>query len=155
MATTRKTSTTKSKPATRATTKPKTSRAPGASRTPRATAPAEPVQGVTVNPSAATAPEAAAAALPSGPVALTKRELLARVRKSSGVKGRDVRAVTEAVLAELGGALVRGENLKLQPLGTMRVQRQKSSGGADMLVLKLRRKKPVPEGKDPLAEVAE
>ena len=109
------------------------------------------VQGVTLGEPAMAAEDTA----PAGPKAMTKKELLARVRKTSGVKGGDVRQVVDAVLEELGEALGRGESLRLQPLGTLRVQRQKVVANGDILVLKLRRKKPAPGDKDPLAEAAE
>lgn len=102
-----------------------------------------PVQGVTASEAA------------PGQV-MTKKELFTRLKaRTPGVKGRDTRQVMEAMLDELGEALISGQNLKLQPLGMVKVQRQKAVGGADMVVLKLRRKKRNPEGKDPLAEAAE
>lgn len=102
-----------------------------------------PVQGVT-----------AAEAAP-GQV-MTKKQLFARLKaRTPGVKGSDTRQVMEAMLEELGAALVSGQGLKLQPLGMVKVQRQKAVGGGDMLVLKLRRKKRGPDENDPLAEAAE
>lgn len=102
-----------------------------------------PVQGVTTTDAA---PERV----------VTKKELFARLKtRTPGIKGSDTRQVMEAMLEVLGEALVSGENLKAQPLGMVKVQRQKTAGGADMVVLKLRRKKRNPEGKDPLAEAAE
>lgn len=86
---------------------------------------------------------------------MTKKQLFEAIKATSGVKGSDARKVMEAMLEELGAAMVRGETLKLQPLGTMKVQRQKATASADMVVLKLRRKKAVPGGNDPLAEAAE
>lgn len=102
-----------------------------------------PVQGVTV---------ADASAAP----VVTKKELFTRLKaRTPGVKGSDTRQVMEAMLNVLGEALVAGESIKAPPLGMVKVQRQKTAGGADMVVLKLRRKKPNPDGKDPLAEAAE
>jgi nucleoid DNA-binding protein len=149
MATTKAASTPRKRATTRAsaTAKPKATKAKvvkstTAKITPQTTTKA-PVQGVT-----------AAEAAP-GQV-LSKKELFARLKaRTPGVKGSDTRQVMEAMLDELGEALIAGQNLKLQPLGTVKVQRQKAVGGADMVVLKLRRKKRNPEGKDPLAEAAE
>jgi DNA-binding protein HU-alpha len=102
-----------------------------------------PVQGVTT------------ADVTAAPV-VTKKELFTRLKaRTPGVKGSDTRQVMEAMLDVLGEALVAGESIKAQPLGMVKVQRQKTAGGADMVVLKLRRKKPNPDGKDPLAEAAE
>jgi len=91
-----------------------------------------------------------------GLVALNKGELLARVKaRTEGVRGREIRQVIDAVLAELGQALVAGEALKLPPLGTVKAQRNWETADADLVICKLRRKKPKDETKDPLAEPAE
>lgn len=83
----------------------------------------------------------AAAASPSADTAavLRKRELVDRVAEASGVKKKDTRAVVDAVLAELGAALSRGDELVLPPLGKARVNRTKEKGVGEVLVLKLRR----------------
>lgn len=88
--------------------------------------------------------------------ALRKKDLFERVKaRADGVKGREVRVVLEAVLEELGGLLISGEALNVPPLGNIKVQRRRDQGGADVVVFKLRRKKPGQGGKDPLAEAAE
>jgi hypothetical protein len=88
--------------------------------------------------------------------AIKKKELFARVKARAGkVKGPDVRVVMDAVLEELGALLVEGETLAAQPLGTLKVQRHRALAGADVVVCKLRRKKPGGGEKDPLAEAAE
>lgn len=70
---------------------------------------------------------------------LRKRDLVLRAAESSGVKKKDTRAVVEAVLAEIGAALSRGEGLILPPLGKAKINRQKETGGGEVLVLRLRR----------------
>ncbi len=91
-----------------------------------------------------------------GLVALSKGDLFARVKaRTEGVRGRDIRMVIDAVLEELGAALVAGDSLKLPPLGTLKVQRNWESANADLAICKLRRKKPGAGGNDPLAEPAE
>ena len=91
-----------------------------------------------------------------GPAVVTKKELFTRVKARTGrVKGPEVRAVMDALLNEIGAALVAGETLKLPALGTMKVQRRKAQAGADVVVCKLNRKKPGARAKDPLAKPAE
>lgn len=86
--------------------------------------------------------------------ALTRKDLLARIAERTEVKGRDARAVLDVALDEIGAALVRGEMVKVQPLGVMKVQRQKLGEGADRVICKLRRKNDRGLGKDPLAPAA-
>jgi DNA-binding protein HU-alpha len=87
---------------------------------------------------------------------MTKKALFERVKqRATGVKGRDLRIAMDAVLEELGAAIVEGDGVKIQPFGTLKVQRRKTLASGDLVVCKLRRKKPGPKGKDPLAEAAE
>lgn len=101
------------------------------------------------------APATAAEASPAA-AKTRKRELFNRVKaRTAGVKGSDVRQVMDAVLDELGMLLVQGEAIDARPLGTIKVQKHKTMAGGDIVVCKLRRKKPSDGGKDPLAEAAE
>ena len=112
-------------------------------------------------------PAAPARTAEDGTPIITRKELFARVKARTGkeVKGAEVRAVMEAVLAEIGDAVVKGETLKLPSLGTLKVQRQKTQGSSDVIVCKLNRKQPNPKkpaakkpgagAKDPLAKPAE
>ncbi len=112
----------------------------------------------TTTAKAAAKPAAAPQAANAGeiPNAMTKKALFERVKaRSTGVKGREVRAVMDAVLDELGAAIVAGDGVKIQPFGTLKVQRRKPLAGGDIVVCKLRRKKPGQKAKDPLAEAAE
>lgn len=87
---------------------------------------------------------------------LTKKALFERVKAQSvGVKGSDVRIVMHALLDALGAAIVEGDGVKIQPFGTLKVQRRKPMPGGDIVICKLRRRKQEPKGKDPLAEAAE
>lgn len=95
---------------------------------------------------------------------LGKRELVDRVAEAAGVTRRVARPVVEAVLAELGRALSRGETLNLRPLGKAQVARTRPGPKAEVLVVKIRRPHADtgggPDGSDrnvptPLAEAAE
>ncbi|MDH3263157.1 MAG: HU family DNA-binding protein [Paracoccaceae bacterium] len=96
-----------------------------------------------------TAKPVVAAEVEETPV-LRKRDLVLRAAESSGVKKKDTRAVVEAVLAEIGAALSRGEGLILPPLGKAKINRQKDIGTGEVLVLRLRR-----SGKDEATAGAE
>lgn len=86
---------------------------------------------------------------------VTKRVLFERVKARAGkIRGDELRQAMDAVLFELGEALAAGEALKLPALGNVNVQRQKHVDGAEIVIVKLRRKKPAKTGKDPLAEPA-
>ncbi len=87
---------------------------------------------------------------------VNKRALFDRTKARAGhIKGRDVKAVMDIVLEEIGAALVAGEALNLPPLGKVKVQRMKALGGSDVVICKLRRKKLQDDPQDPLAEAAE
>jgi len=111
-----------------------------------AKATASPLSGVTQ-------PEAGQGIDPT--MALTKKDLLEKVSAKAGVRKAQARPIVEAMLDVLGAALVRGETLKLQPMGIMKVTRQKEIEQADIVVCKLRRKKSQEGDNDPLAEAAE
>lgn len=103
------------------------------------------------------APGASGALGPAPALVVKKKELFERVKsRASTVKGRDVRAVLDAALEELGAALVAGETLNVPPLGTVKVQKQRETNGAAVVVCRLRRRKGAGgDGKDPLAKAAE
>jgi len=81
-----------------------------------------------------------AADRPPTEVTVTNRTMLERVAERAELRPNQVRPVYEAVLEELGMALVKGEKLKLPSLGTLRVNKQKSIEGAEIVICKLRRK---------------
>jgi len=70
---------------------------------------------------------------------LKKQGVVERIVRASGAKKKDVKLILEAALGVLGDALSAGEELNLPPLGKMKVNRQKTEGGAEILILKLRR----------------
>jgi hypothetical protein len=70
-----------------------------------------------------------------------KKDLIDAVAASSGVKKKTVKPVVEAVLADLGLALARGDALNLPPLGKLVVNRSKEGARADVMIVKLRRLK--------------
>ena len=87
---------------------------------------------------------------------VTRKDLFDRVKAQTGkVKGSDVRVVMDAVLDELGAAMVKGETLRLPSLGTLKVQRHKPQDKSDVVICKLNRKKRKSGAKDPLAKPAE
>lgn len=90
---------------------------------------------------AAAVADAADAASGDAVKIMLKKSLVEAVVASSGVRRNVARPVVEAVLAELGNALARGEALNLPPLGKLTVNRSKEGANADVLILKLRRPK--------------
>ena len=77
---------------------------------------------------------------------MKKKEMIAKVAEASGVKRSDAKKVLEAVLAELGDALQRGDELNLPPLGKVSVNRQREGSGAHIVIAKLRRPKAMMAG---------
>lgn len=87
------------------------------------------------------------------------KDLIERVSAAADQNKKDVRAIVEATLAELGKALEAGESLNLPPFGKIRIANQKGDASGQMMTLKLRRggeRKPGKNaGKEALAEVGE
>lgn len=69
---------------------------------------------------------------------LDKKELIERVVERCGVKKRDAKPAIEAALAILGEALAEGRELKLEPLGKLKVTKIKEMGDKRMIVSRLR-----------------
>jgi hypothetical protein len=84
---------------------------------------------------------------------LRLRELVARVAERADVRRPVARTVLAAALDEIGAALSRGQALNLPPLGRAKVNRQTERGGAEVLVVKLRRG--ASGGAEGLAETSE
>lgn len=126
-------------------------------KTPLGKAPAKaPAKNVAKSPAAAATKTATTKPAGAEATALKKRELFERVKaRSAGVKGKDVRVVMDAMLEELGAVLVEGKGLNARPLGTLKVQKHNVQPGADVVVCKLRRKKPGAAKKEPLAAAGE
>ena len=77
----------------------------------------------------------------SGPV-MRKKELIDLVVERSGIKKKDAKPVVEATLAILGEALAETRELNLQPLGKVKVRREKLMPNGRILVTKLRQSMP-------------
>jgi DNA-binding protein HU-alpha len=73
----------------------------------------------------------------SGPV-MRKKELIDLVVERSGIKKKDAKPVVEATLAILGEALADTRELNLQPLGKVKVRREKQMPNGRVLVTKIR-----------------
>lgn len=76
---------------------------------------------------------------------LKKTDLLDRIVERTGLKRRDAKTALDATLLELGHALAAGDELRLPPLGKLRVQREKVGANASVYTCKLRRPNPKPE----------
>lgn len=117
-------------------------------KTTRSTTKAAPKAAAT--PAAQPAPKVALTVVTDTPAAaaeapglvLRKKEFIERVVARSGAKRGDVRALTDALLDELGAALTGSETLVLPPLGKLRVTRSVDRDSAEMLMVKIRRPKP-------------
>lgn len=78
---------------------------------------------------------------PGNAQVLQKRQLVARIAQRAGRRNAEVRDIVDATLAELGEAISAGQTLALPPLGRARISRQKDVSGAEVIVLRLRRKR--------------
>lgn len=83
----------------------------------------------------------------SGPV-MRKKELIDLVVERSGIKKKDAKPVVEATLAILGEALADTRELNLQPLGKVKVRREKQMPNGRVLVTKIRQSMPSDEPAD-------
>ncbi len=78
-------------------------------------------------------------AVAAAPV-LRRKELVARIVASSGMKPNAVKTALDAVLEEIGKAVAAGEALNIPPLGKLTVNRSKVVGDRQVMICKLRRK---------------
>lgn len=114
----------------------------------------------TAAPKVSTRTTAKKAAQAASPVSLArelrKKELIDRVTAASGLKKSQARAAIEATLAVIGEAMEKGEAMNLEPLGKVKVQKEKDVGAANVYSCRVRRKKQAGPGENPpLAEAAE
>ncbi len=91
---------------------------------------------------------------------MRKPDLIEKVVIRSGVKKKDAKPVVEAMLAVLGEALAEGQEMRLPPLGKLKVNRIKDLENGTAYIVKIRQPKKVggdagPAGKDTLAKAAE
>lgn len=117
-----------------------------ASATPRKTA----AKSTTRTPAAKPAPtetEAVVVTAPtpvvSGPM-MRKKELIDAVVTKSGIKKKDAKPVVEAMLEVLGSALQDGRELNLQPMGKIKVKREKKMAEGKVLVTRIRQNRTLP-----------
>lgn len=75
---------------------------------------------------------------------MRKPELIQAVMAQSGMKKKDVKPVVEAMLAVLGSALQDGRELNLQPMGKVKVNREKKLTEGKMLIVKIRQPRDLP-----------
>ena len=129
-------------------TKPKTTRIAGAAS--KKAAPAKAVQ-----KTAEVATEASAEAGADASKVLRGRDLIVAVTVATGAKKTLVKDIVTATLAAMGDALAEGRTLNLPPLGKAHVSRSKERGGAEVMVVKLRRggrNAAAPKASDAVAE---
>lgn len=79
----------------------------------------------------------------TGPV-MRKRELIDAVVAKSGIKKKDAKPVIEAMLHVLGAALQDGRELNLQPMGKVKVNREKKMAEGKVLIAKIRQARDLP-----------
>ncbi len=109
----------------------------------------------------ATSPKTVAAPADDADVkapSLKKTDLIARAADKSGLKKKDLKPATDAILAALSDALMAGEELVLPPLGRIKVIKSKDLPKGKMLTMKLKSPSAQEIAKDadaPLAEPAE
>lgn len=84
-----------------------------------------------------------------------RKDLMTLVAARTGLRPNQARDVVDAVLDEIGEALVRGDALKIPPLGVVKVNRHKEREDADVMFCKVRRNKKTDDQKAPLAPAAE
>ncbi|WP_299041335.1 HU family DNA-binding protein [uncultured Tateyamaria sp.] len=116
-----------------------------AKTTPKPKAPAKP----TAAAAKPTAPVVVDAPTPvvAGPM-MRKKELIEAVVAKSGMKKKDVKPAVEATLAVLGEALQDGRTLNLQPMGKVKINREKKLASGRMLVARIRQNDPSPAAQD-------
>lgn len=106
-----------------------------------AVAKAKPVVAKTGTPPVTSVPAATSSAAVVEPYVLRKKELIERVVARSGLKKKDAKPAIEAMLVVLGEALSNGEELNLQPMGKIMINRVIDKPNATVIVAKVRRRK--------------
>lgn len=79
----------------------------------------------------------------TGPT-MRKRELIEAVVKKSGIKKKDAKPVIEAMLLVLGSALQDGRELNLQPLGKIKINRERKRPEGKVMIAKIRQARDLP-----------
>lgn len=78
-----------------------------------------------------------------GPM-MRKPELINAVVEKSGMKKKDVKPIVEATLAVLGAALQDSRELNLQPLGKIKVNREKKKPSGKVMIARIRQSQDLP-----------
>lgn len=79
----------------------------------------------------------------AGPM-MRKKELIDAVVAKSGIKKKDAKPVIEAMLEVLGSALQDGRELNLQPMGKVKVNREKKLAVGKVLITRIRQARDLP-----------
>jgi DNA-binding protein HU-alpha len=83
----------------------------------------------------------------AGPV-LRKKDFIDRAVERSGLKKKDVKPAIEAALAVMAEALDQGEELVLQPLGKVKIVRQKDLTNGKVMTARIRMNKAADDDSD-------
>ncbi len=78
-----------------------------------------------------------------GPM-MRKPELINAVVAKSGMKKKDVKPIVEATLAVLGAALQDSRELNLEPLGKVKVNREKKKPSGKVMIARIRQSQDLP-----------
>ncbi|MFL4471424.1 HU family DNA-binding protein [Tateyamaria armeniaca] len=78
-----------------------------------------------------------------GPM-MRKPELVNAVVAKSGMKKKDVKPIVEATLAVLGAALQDSRELNLQPMGKIKVNREKKKPNGKVMIARIRQSQDLP-----------
>jgi len=78
-----------------------------------------------------------------GPM-MRKPELINAVVAKSGMKKKDVKPIVEATLAVLGAALQDSRELNLEPLGKIKINREKKKATGKVMVARIRQSQDLP-----------
>ncbi|WP_229801298.1 HU family DNA-binding protein [Tateyamaria omphalii] len=73
---------------------------------------------------------------------MRKKELIDAVVARSGMKKKDIKPAVEATLAVLGEALGDGRALNLQPMGKVKINREKKLASGRLLIARIRQNDP-------------
>ncbi len=83
-------------------------------------------------------------------VELSKKDLIERLVRDTGMKKGEARRAMDAVLTVLNGALAEGSNMNAAPLGKIKIARTKETENGQLAICRIKLKKP-----EPLATAAE
>ncbi|MEM7471024.1 MAG: HU family DNA-binding protein [Pseudomonadota bacterium] len=97
----------------------------------------------TKRPAVIKSPELPVAAAPEAATGeVNKRELVERLMAETGMKKGQARGALEAVLGTLGQVLSEGKHISAAPLGKVKLVRKKDTPNGELVVLRVKLKKP-------------